>query len=189
MADALSQPSTVPEPVPVPFPGPTASSLVSPSPYTLPPPVLSEPVLSSYNFRSFSPLQLSCPSIPKMKSSLTLSLVFVPLGASSLLCEVSSGSLCPLLPLDLNRELFKLLHGSSHPGIRAFWRLLSAWFVWPGLSRDVGLYAHACLQCWWTQTHVHASVPAIPVPSRRFSHVHLDLALFPPAMVSCICSP
>ena len=33
------------------------------------------------------------------------------------------------------------------------------------------------LRSLWSkiQSHVHASVPAIPVPSRRFSYIHLDL--------------
>ena len=51
-------------------------------------------------------------------------------------------------------------------------RLLSSWFVWPGLSRDVGLWFRACLRCQQSkfQTHVKS-----PVPERRFSHVHLDI--------------
>ena len=154
------------------------------TPSALPPPVLSDPVLSSYNFCCFSALQLSCSSVSKIKSSPSLSLVSVPLGASSaLLCDISTRSLCPLEPLELRWELFELLHRSSHPGICASGILLSAWFVWPGLSMNVGLWACSCLHCQQSkiQTHVHASVPATPVPSRRFSHVHLDLVGPPPS--------
>ena len=81
------------------------------------------------------------------------------------------------MPLELHRELFELIHSSSYPGIHASLRLLSAWFVWPGFFRDLCLLACACLHCQQSkiQTHVHTSVPAIPVPSRRFSHFHLDL--------------
>ena len=78
VVDALS----TPEPVST----PTASSLVSPSLPSPPPslsalplPVLCDPVLSSYNFRRFSALQLSCPSVSKMQSSQSLSLVSIPL--------------------------------------------------------------------------------------------------------------
>ena len=92
---------------------------------------------------------------------------------------MSSGSLGPLMPLELRRKLlnFKLLHGSSHPGIPASWRLLSAQYLWPGLSRDLGLWARSCFRRPQSKihTHVHASVPAISVPYRQFSHVHLDL--------------
>ena len=44
-----------------------------------------------------------------------------------------------------------------------------------------GLYFHlwekSCLQCQWSKifTLIHSSVPAIPVPSWRFSHVHIDI--------------
>ena len=134
----------------------------------------SNPVLSSYDFSCFSTLQLTCPSVSEMKSSTSLTLVSIPFRESSYLCDVSLGSLHPLIPLEFHRDLLKLLPSSSHPGSRASRRLL---LVWPGLSRDVGFWARACLCCQQSkkQTHVHASVPAIPVPSRRFSHVHLDL--------------
>ena len=123
----------------------------------------------------FLALRLTFPSVSEMSS--LLSLVLFPFGESSLLCDISSGSLCPVVLLGLCQDLFELLHNSSHPGVEAPRRLLSACFVWPGLSKDMGLWAHACLCCQLCkiQTHVQASVPAIPVPPRRFSHVHLDL--------------
>ena len=83
MADALSKPSPEPEPAPEPVSIPSASSLVPLTPSPSPPLILSDPVLSSYNFRHFS-LQLSCPLVSEMRSSPSLSLVSVPLGASIL---------------------------------------------------------------------------------------------------------
>ena len=150
VAYALSRPSPEPEPVSK----PTASSLVStcltPTPSALPPLILSNPILSAYNFRHLSTLRPSCASVFEMRSSPSLSLVSIPLGASSLLCDVSSGS---------PSELLELLHSSSHPGIGASRRLLSTRFVWPGLSQDVGLWARSSLRCQRSkiQIHVHAS--------------------------------
>ena len=39
------------------------------------------------------------------------------------------------------------------------------------------MWARSCLQCQRSkiQKHVKSSVPTIPVPSRRFSHVHIDI--------------
>ena len=56
-------------------------------------------------------------------------------------------------------------------------RLLSSKIVWPGLSKDVGLWARSCLRCQQSkiQSHMKSPVPSIEVPGRRFSHVHLDL--------------
>ena len=133
--------------------------------------------MTGFDISLLPPLQVSCPSVQEMKVSPSLSVVSVPLGAESLLCDSSTGSLRPLVPLQLRRQLFNLLHDVSHPGVRASRRLVSTKFVWPGLSRDVGLWAKSCLRCQRSKisTHVHSSVPAIPVPTRRFSHVHIDI--------------
>ena len=112
-----------------------------------------------------------------MKLSPSLSMVAVPFGVRSLLCDSSTSSLCPLVPLQLRRQLFNLLHNVSHAGVHASRRLVSTKFVWPGLSCDVDLWAKSCLRCQQSKifTHVHSSVPAIPVPTRRLSHVHIDI--------------
>ena len=95
----------------------------------------------------------------------------VTLDSGDLICDNST------VPEVLHKPLFLALHNVSHPGVRGSQRLVSARFVWPGLSQDVGLWARSCLQCQRSkvQTHVKTSVPAILVPSRRFSHVHIDI--------------
>ena len=140
-----------------------------------PPFVLS--IFSSFDVSKLPALQSTCPSTLEMKSSASLNIVSVPLNNQELLCDNSTGSLRPLVPVELRREVFDKLHSISHPGIRASRRLISARFVWPGLARDVGLWARSCLRCQQSkvQTHIHSQVPAIPVPSRRFSHVHIDI--------------
>ena len=122
-----------------------------------------------------------------MKNSSTLSVVTVKLSDGDLLCDNSTGSLRPLVPEVLRKSLFNALHNISHPGIRGSRRLISARFVWPGLSQDVGVWARACLQCQQSkvQTHVNSSVPAISVPSRRFSHVHIDIVGPLPSSKDC----
>jgi hypothetical protein len=46
-----------------------------------------------------------------------------------------------------------------------------------GLSTDITAWAKACLGCQQAKIHCHVQVPPqhIPVPSRRFSHIHVDL--------------
>jgi transposase InsO family protein len=53
----------------------------------------------------------------------------------------------------------------------------SSRYVWKGLSTDVTAWAKACLGCQRAKVHRHVQVPPqhIPVPSRRFSHIHVDL--------------
>ena len=112
-----------------------------------------------------------------MRSFPSLSIVNVTLDSVDLICDNSTGSLRPLVPEVLRKPLFLALHNVSHPGVRGSQRLVSARFVWPGLSHDVRLWARSSLQCQRSkiQTHVKTSVPAILVPSRRFSHVHIDI--------------
>ena len=182
VADTLSRPSTNSSPISTPalVSYTSASALVSPTMVHdsgLNPLKDILPRLTGFDISLLPPLQVSCPSVQEMKVSPSLSMVSVPLGAESLLCDSSTGSLRPLVPLQLRRQLFNLLHDVSHPGVHASLRLVSTKFVWPGLSRDVGLWAKSCLRCQRSKisTHVHSSVPAIPVPTRRFSHVHIDI--------------
>ena len=130
-----------------------------------------------FDFSQILSLQKTCPSIQTMKSLPSLSKVNVTLHSGDLICDNSTGSLRPLVPEVLHKPLFLALHNVSHPGVRGSRRLVSACFVWPGLSQSVGLWARSCLQCQQSkiQTHVKTSVLAIPVPSRRFSHVHIDI--------------
>ena len=112
-----------------------------------------------------------------MKSNPSLTVIAHPVGSSYILCDISAGSLRPLVPLQLCRKLFEQIQNISHPGVRASRRLISSRFVWPGMSGDVGLWAKSCIPCQKSEisTHVHASVPSIPVPTRRFSHIHVDI--------------
>ena len=122
-------PAPIPTPAPVPALLSSTSALVSPSP-PLPCPV--EPEISGFDISLLSPLQLTCPTISVMKSSPSLSVFSVPLGAECLLCNSSKGSLRPLVPLQLCRQLFNLLHDVSHPGVCVSQRLVSSKFVCPG---------------------------------------------------------
>ena len=50
-------------------------------------------------------------------------------------------------------------------------------FVWAGLSKDVSTRTRSCIECQRSKIHqyVLSAVPQVPVPSRRFSHIHMDL--------------
>jgi Integrase zinc binding domain len=55
-----------------------------------------------------------------------------------LLCDFSTSSPRPLVPASLRKAVFAAIHGVAHPGIRASRRLISARFVWPKMSADIG---------------------------------------------------
>ena len=154
-----SQPSTFKPPAPPMPPVPPTS------PFDLP------------TYQKFASLQSSCPSVKWMTNSPSLKVVSIPVQGQLLLCDVSTGPPRPLVPESLRYELFLALHQVSHPGIRGTRRVISSRFVWPSLSKDVSVWTRACLSCQKNKIHhhVHSPVLNIPVPARRFSHVHIDL--------------
>ena len=94
-----------------------------------------------------------------------------------MLCDVSSGRRQPLVPLSWRRKAFLAVHTLAHPGIRASRRLMSSRFVWKGMATDVGRWCKECQACQKAKitTQPTAPIQPIPVPSRRFTHIHADL--------------
>ena len=192
VADALSRPDTSHSP-PVLHPSSPSDVLMSkvsevsevsevsdlrvPSP---PSPKVSTPTPPTFpgiSYSEMSLLQQSCSKVQVLRQSSALKVVPVPISGSVLLCDVSTGVLRPLVPESMRRVVFESIHKVSHPGKRASRRLISQSFVWEYLSRDVNLWAQSCIDCQRSkvQTHVKSPVHHIPVPGRRFSHIHVDL--------------
>ncbi len=75
------------------------------------------------------------------------------------------------------RQVFAALHGVAHPGIRASRRLISHRFLWKGMRTDIANWCRDFQACQRSKTtrQPAAAVQPIPVPSGRFSHVHVDL--------------
>ena len=101
----------------------------------------------SFDFFSLPALQSACPSVQSMLPSPSLSVVFIPFLHFFVLCNESFGTPCPLVPAALRHHLFLSLSGISHLGVCESQRLLSSWFVWPGLNKNVGLWTRSCLRC------------------------------------------
>jgi hypothetical protein len=121
--------------------------------------------------------QILCPQVQALRSSPGLRIIIQKVGDLDLIGDSFTGTFRPLVPRDLRRQVFEHLHGAAHPGRRVTCRLISARYVWKGLSTDVTAWAKACLGCQRAKIHLHVQVPPqhIPVPSRRFSHIHVDL--------------
>ena len=80
-------------------------------------------------------------------------------------------------PPNFRRQVFDLLHGLSHPGVRATQRLITSRYVWPGINKDIREWTRTCLQCQRAKIHKHTSAPVgqFPPPEARFTHIHIDL--------------
>jgi hypothetical protein len=91
--------------------------------------------------------QILCPQVQALCSSLSLHIITQKVGDPDLNGDSSTGTFCPLVPGDFQRQVFERLHGATHPGRWATRRLISSRYVWKGLSTDVTAWAKACLGC------------------------------------------
>jgi hypothetical protein len=129
------------------------------------------------DFMDLSSAQLSCPDVQAMLASPSLSVVSKKVGAVDVLGDVSTGVFRPLLPARFRSAAVWSLHNIHHPGVKASKRLVCASFCWPKMGVFVSALIRNCLQCQKAKVHRHVSLQAahIPVPVRRFSHLHVDL--------------
>ena len=121
--------------------------------------------------------QASCLSTQEARDLPSLQVRDCEVEGVRVLCDLSTGRLRPLVPASDRLVVFNAIHGVAHPGIRASRRMISSRFVWRGLNGDVARWCRDCVACQRakvTQQHTSAVEP-IPIPQRRFSHVHVDI--------------
>ena len=121
--------------------------------------------------------QRDCGELEKLKKMADLKFIVQPVEDGILWCEVSTGFPRPYIPEQFRRTVFQNLHRFSHPGVKATRRLVASKFIWPSMNTDVGKWTRDCLDCQRSkvQTHVRPAIGEIPMPERRFQHVHIDL--------------
>jgi hypothetical protein len=112
-----------------------------------------------------------------MLASPSLSVVSKKMGVVEVLGDVSTGVFRQLLPARFRTAAVWSLHNIHHPGVRASRQLVCASFCCPKMGCFVSALIKNCLQCQKSKIHRHVTLQAahIPVPVRRFSHIHVDL--------------
>ena len=150
---------------------PSSAQHVTSVPASTPP---SESVVS---MPALAAAQLICKETKHCSTSTSLKVKHHVVDGAYVLCDFSSGLPRPILPPDFRRLVFNKLHGLAHPGIRATKRLISSRYVWRGLASDITSWCRDCQHCQKAKVtkQPHAAVQPIPVPGRRFSHIHVDL--------------
>ncbi len=136
------------------------------------------------DFSAMAAAQRSCPEVAEMMNSTTLQITTQAVGDDTLLGDVSTGVFRPLVPVQYREAVFQSLHSIHHPGVRATRRLIAARFCWPQMAKAITLMARTCLYCQRGKVHrhVHLQPAEIPIPHRRFAHIHVDLVgLLPPS--------
>ncbi len=99
------------------------------------------------------------------------------MGQNKLLCDVSTGAVRKLVPLDFQWQVFESMRGILHPGTRATKRLISACFVWPHMATDIASWGKECVGCACSKVvrNMHTPLQPIPIPAKRFCHMYVDL--------------
>ncbi|CAM1305316.1 Uncharacterised protein r2_g1510 [Pycnogonum litorale] len=113
----------------------------------------------------------------KSPSALNLQKVKDDLSGESVFCDLSTGIPRPYVPLPQRPIVFAKLHSLSHPGIRATRRMIAKRYVWPSMNKDIATWCKTCLRCQSAKVQRHTATKpgTYPLPTVRFSNVHLDL--------------
>jgi Integrase zinc binding domain len=65
----------------------------------------------------------------------------------SLVVDISSSVMRPLVPQQFCRRIFDAVHGLAHPGIRATKWLIASRYLWLDLATDVTSWCRICQHC------------------------------------------
>ena len=129
------------------------------------------------DFRVLAREQSVCVETQQLMENTCLQTAEVVVDGVPLWCDVSTGLIRPLVPESQRKAVFNAIHELAHPGTRATRRLVTSRFVWPRCSSDVATWCKQCPGCARGKITIQEkTAPAlIPVPEKRFSHVHVDL--------------
>ena len=110
-----------------------------------------------------------------------LSIRKVDIGNQDLLVDLSNGTPRPFVPYGWRRKIFDAVHGLGHPGVHRTQQMMVDRFVWPSIKADSSRWARECIPCQQAKIsrHVVPPISNFEVPTRRFSHLNVDLVALP----------
>jgi hypothetical protein len=153
---------------------PGSASVVFQDPQFL---VAAMPSSTLVDYMQMSALQKTCTECTLMCNSTALFVVTRKIGDTLLRGDILGGVFRPLVPVSMWDTVMAAKHNLAHPGVEATVRLVSAKFCWPKMAKQVRLFARQCISCQKAKvsTHIHLAPASIPVPQRRFEHLHVDI--------------
>ena len=140
-------------------------SSTPPSPLTSVPSLLPSKMTQTWGTESLNrspPFSSLLCFYPVQQPPLSVTLLMKPLALSSL--------------LPFQHQVYNPLHSLSHPDICATQQLITSCLVWPGINKDVQMWARACLQCQRFKVHWHTvtRLSTFASPDIRFDHIHIN---------------
>jgi len=142
-----------------------------------PPAAFGVSTLGGVDLIALAKAQQGCQATAELQQSPSLRVSPLDIGGESLLCDFSTGIPRPLVPPFFQKQVFTAVHSLSHPGIKATRRLICSRWLWKKMSADISTWCRDCQPCSRSKviSQPHVAVQPIPIPGRRFSHVHIDL--------------
>ncbi|GBM67971.1 Retrovirus-related Pol polyprotein from transposon 412 [Araneus ventricosus] len=116
-------------------------------------------------------------SLLESGSGLELKQLQLPSSQRLFYCDISTGKVRPYVPETFRRKVFEMLHGLSHPGVKATTNLIKQRFVWKSVNKDVQEWCKFCIACQKSKIHRDTKSPLglFQLPNTRFNHVHIDV--------------
>eukprot|EP00795_Rhopilema_esculentum_P017889 gene17889-biopygen2080 len=135
--------------------------------------------IPSLDFVTLSVAQQQDSDFQRVQSNTSLNMKEFPLPADSgtIICDISTGTPRPYVPVCYRRLVFNHLHSLAHPGIRATQRLIRQHYIWPSINKDIRNWTRSCIPCQQAKVtrHTFSPIGTFPSTDTRFDHIHIDL--------------
>ena len=93
------------------------------------------------------------------------------------ICDISTLTLRPYIPLSLRRQLFNSIHSLV---TKATLKQIRRKYVWISMNKDIAKWAKECTNCQHSKVSRRNHLTSAEFPkSDRFDHVHIDLIVLP----------
>ncbi|GFY20139.1 retrovirus-related Pol polyprotein from transposon opus [Trichonephila clavipes] len=104
--------------------------------------------ISEINFEEIAEEQTTDEELQQLlhNNSLKFKPSTLPSG-KKLWCDISTQKIRPYIPQKFRFQIFQLIHGLAHPGIKSTVKLISEKYVWSDIKKQVREWAKACIRC------------------------------------------
>ncbi|GFX22040.1 hypothetical protein TNCV_4857081 [Trichonephila clavipes] len=134
--------------------------------------------ISEINFEEIAEEQTTDEELQQLlhKNSLKFKPSTLPSG-KKLWCDISTQKIRPYIPQKFRFQIFQLIHGLAHPGIKSTVKLMTEKYVWTDIKKQVRELTKACIRCQKCKVsrHTKSKLGEFEQSDERFSVVHIDL--------------
>ncbi|GFV99145.1 hypothetical protein TNCV_1511181 [Trichonephila clavipes] len=134
--------------------------------------------ISEINFEAIAEEQTTDEELQQLlhNNSLKFKPSTLPSG-KKLWCDTSTQKIRPYIPQKFRFQIFQLIHGLAHPGIKSTVKVMTEKYVWSDIKKQVREWAKACIRCQKCKVsrHTKSKLGEFEQPNERFSVVHIDL--------------